>query len=161
MADARVELSGINTLEKRLRNVIRPAQDEFASRIMDRLFQEVPRKSGNLLDSISVEVTREYKNTYVTRINIGNAEVPYAFAVWKGLDPTEYTISPKKGGIMAFPVDAWPTYVPGEWEPDGGYFFTAMTLRNYIPPNDFIGRALTDLNEAKYIWRKYIKVLSG
>lgn len=157
--EAKVSLYGINELPGRLRAVIKPAQDEFAASIREKIINEAPKRSGKLRESIQVEITREYKNTYSTQIIIGGDEAPYAFDVWQGID-TLYGANEKQA--MAFPIWKWPGYQVGFWEANrNGYFISAGPIRHVVQPNDFIGRALTNLDEAKFIWRKYFKVFEG
>lgn len=158
--EARVKFLNFEKLDNSIFAVMKPAAEELASLIAERIKDEVPVGEGKLRDTVNVAAAQRTKNTFHIQIGVGDDEVKYAFAVWKGLDPEIYSVSPNTQPQMIFSIDKWPQY-DGRWGKRDVFVFS-KTLRNYIPENDFIGRALAGIEGlAQLTFRKNIKIVFG
>lgn len=143
-------------LGKKINSAIKDGLEQYARELESALYDEAPKNSGALADDIEVERAFQVGIGTLKQTIIFGKNTPYAWAVWKGLDPDIYTVSPRTSrGYMIFPVpERWQQY-DGRFG-DISYFITRNTLRNNIPANPFIERA-TERASRRFSFAKYIE----
>lgn len=122
--------------------------NQSAQQFSEQLRKDIPKKSGNLANSVEVIPSQKIGDKIIAVVTVGNkTDAPYAYALWKGIEYMTQRITPVNKPFLSWHKSKSPNM--DSWDiptnKDGYYFFKSVW--RYMPPHDFIERAIANFEK--------------
>lgn len=128
--------------------------NQSAQQFSEQLRKDIPKKSGNLANSVEVIPSQKIGDKIIAVVTVGNkTDAPYAYALWKGIargTGINGIITPKNGEFLIFHERDWKNYDssrPDAPKPNRRGLFYLKKVKRYMPPNKFIERAIANFEK--------------